>query len=76
MLFEDISYQELWPPCSAERNHLCNFGRGYHEEQFCEIILNLDSFKIFLLNCSSSPHVQWSGTINAFLLEGIMGAFM
>ena len=21
---------------------LCNFGRGYHGEQFCEIILNLD----------------------------------
>ena len=21
---------------------MCNFGRGYHEEQFCEIILNLD----------------------------------
>ena len=20
---------------------MCNFGRGYHEEQFCEIILNL-----------------------------------
>ena len=24
---------------SAERNHLCNFGREYYEEQFCEIIL-------------------------------------
>ena len=21
---------------------MCNFGRGYHEEQFCDIILNLD----------------------------------
>ena len=41
MLFKDISYLELWQPfCSAERNHLCTFGRGY-EEQFCEIILNL-----------------------------------
>ena len=40
---KDISYLELWQPfCSVERNHLCNFGRGYHEEQFCEIILNLD----------------------------------
>ena len=28
-----ISYLELWRPiCSAERNHLSNFGRGYHEE--------------------------------------------
>ena len=43
MSFKDISYLELWwPICSVERNHLCNFGRGYQEEQFCEIILNLD----------------------------------
>ena len=28
--------------CSAEQNRLCNFNRGYHEEQFCEIISNLD----------------------------------
>ena len=26
---------------SAERNNLCNFGRGYYEKQFCEFILNL-----------------------------------
>ena len=43
MLFKDISYLELWQPLSsAERNHLCNYGRLHHEEQFCEIILNLD----------------------------------
>ena len=37
-----ISHLELWQPfCSKECNHLCNFGRGYLEEQFCEIILNL-----------------------------------
>ena len=43
MSFKDISYLELWYPfCSAEQNHLGNFRRGYHEEQFCEIILNLD----------------------------------
>ena len=42
MSFEDIFYLELWwPLCSAEQNHLCNFGRGYYEKQFCEIILNL-----------------------------------
>ena len=43
MLFKGISYLELWQPCSAERNHLCKFDRGYQEEQFCEIILNLVS---------------------------------
>ena len=43
MLFNDIYYLELWQPlCSVELNHLCNFGRAHHEEQFCEIILNLD----------------------------------
>ena len=41
MSFKDIFYKELCLPlCSAEQNHLCNFGRGYHE-QFCEIISNL-----------------------------------
>ena len=41
--FKDISYLELWQPlCSEDRNHLCYFGRRYHEEQFYEIILNLD----------------------------------
>ena len=45
MLLEDISYQELWRPfCSGELNHLCNFRRRHHEEQFCEIILNLDQW--------------------------------
>ena len=43
MPFKDISYLELRQPvCSTEWNHLCNFGRGYHEEPFCKIILNLD----------------------------------
>ena len=43
MLFKDISYLELClPHCLAEQNHLCNFGRSHHEEQLCEIILNLD----------------------------------
>ena len=28
----------------AERNHLCNLGRGYYGEQSCEIILNLDQW--------------------------------
>ena len=43
MSFKDISYLELWQPfCYEERNHLCNFGGGYHEEHFWEINLDLD----------------------------------
>ena len=42
MSFKGISYLEFWQAfCSAECNHLCNFGRGYQEEQLCENILNL-----------------------------------
>ena len=35
-LFSDISRPAFW---SAERNNLCNFGSGYPEEQFCELII-------------------------------------
>ena len=43
MSFKYISVLELLQPiCSAEQNHLSNYGRGHHEEQFCKIILNLD----------------------------------
>ena len=80
MLFKDISYLELWWPfCYAELNHLCNFGRGYQEEQYCEIILNLEQcfrrrcvLKILLIWSSGSPYVQRSRTINAILVESIM----
>ena len=45
MSLKDISYLEPWQLfCSAECNHLCNFVRGYYEEQFCEIILELDQW--------------------------------
>ena len=79
MSFKDISYLELWrSSCYVEPNHLCNFGRGYHDEQFCEIILNLDQcfrsrscLKIFLIWSSGSPFVQWSRTICAILVVGI-----
>ena len=56
--FKDVSYLELWwSLCSAERNHLCNFDRVHHKEQFCEIIVNLHgpfdreemSFETFLI---------------------------
>ena len=43
MSFKGISYLDIWQPfCSGECNHL--FYRGYYEEQFCEIILNLDQW--------------------------------
>ena len=45
MLFKGISYLELWWPLyPVEWNHLCNFVRSNHEEQFYEIILNLDQW--------------------------------
>ena len=44
MLFKGISYLEIWQPlCSTERNHLCNFCRGQHEEHFCDYLLNLST---------------------------------
>ena len=79
MSLKDISYLELWQPlCSVERNYLYNFGRRHHEEQFSEIILNLDQWfrrcrlKIFLIWSSGSPFVQWSRPICAILVKGIM----
>ena len=79
VLFKDISDMELWPPfCSAEQNHLCNFGRGHYEKQFCEIILNLDQWfrrkcllKIFLILSSGGPFVQLGKAICASFVEGI-----
>ena len=60
-----------------ERYHLCNSGRVNHEEQFCEIILNLDQIfrrkcclKVFLIWSSGSPFVQQSGTICATSVKG------
>ena len=74
-----VSYLELWQPfCSVEQNYLCNFSRRHHEEQLCEIILNLDQWyrrcclKIFLISSSGSPFVQQSRTICATLVEGII----
>ena len=81
MSFKDISYLELeWQPlCSAELNHLCNFGRGSYEKHFCEIILNLDLWfsgcclKDFFYLKIWRPFFQQSRTIYAILEEGIMG---
>ena len=63
MSFKDMSDLDLWRPFySAERNHLFNFGKSHHEEQFCEIIMNLNQWlrrscrlNIFLI-CSSGGH--------------------
>ena len=65
MTLKEISYLELWQPlCSALRYHLCSFCRRHHEEQFCEIILNLDQWlrrfrlKMFPIWSSGGPFVQ------------------
>ena len=79
MSLKDISYLELWQPlCLVEQNHLCNFGRRHHEEQFCGIILNLDQWfrrrcllKIFLIWSSGGHFIQRSRTICEILVEGI-----
>ena len=79
MSFKDISYLELWQSlCSVDKNHLCNFDKGHYEEQFCEIILNLDQWfrrrcllKIFCIWSSGGPFVQRSRTVCAILVEGI-----
>ena len=66
MSFKDISYLELCQPfCSAERNHLCNFGRGCYEEQFCEIILNSS---LWFRRCRLKDFL--SGALAAHLLGG------
>ena len=45
-----ILYLDLSQPlCSMEQNDLCNFDREHHEEQFCEIMLNSDHLKTFLV---------------------------
>ena len=75
MTFKVFSYLELWQPlCSVDWNHLCNFGRRHYEEQFSEIILNLDQWyrrkcclKVFLIWTSGGPFVQRSVTICAIL---------
>ena len=61
MLFNVISYLQLWQPNSLELNHLCNFGSVQHKEQFCEVILNLNQWfrrchlKTFLIKSSGGP---------------------
>ena len=63
-----------------EWNHLCNLSRRHLEEQFCEIILNLNQcfrqrchLKTFLIWSSGGSFVQQSVTICAIVVNGIMG---
>ena len=66
MSLKDNSYLELWRPfCSAEQNHLCNFGRRHYEEQFCEIILNLGQW---FRRCRLKDFL--SGALVALLFSG------
>ena len=44
MPFKDIYWDLWWPLCSADWNNLIYCSRRHHEEQFCEIILNLDQW--------------------------------
>ena len=67
MPFKGFSYMNIWQPfCSAECNHLCNFGRGYNEERFCEIILNLG--QRFRSSCCLKDFL--SGALAALLFGG------
>ena len=60
MTFKGISYLVLWWPFySAENNHLCNFSRGYPEEQFFEIIMNFLSGAL-----AASCSVEWTHLYN------------
>ena len=68
-----------WPCCSTELNSLINFNRRHYEEQFFEIILNLDQLfrtrghlKIFLIYSSGSLIVQCFQTICAIMVVGLM----
>ena len=67
MPFIGISFLELSQPfCSVERNHLCNFRRGYYEDQFCGIILNLGQW--FRWRCRLKDFL--SGALAALLFSG------
>ena len=67
MSCKGISYLDILQPfCSAERNHLCNFARGYQEEQVCEIILDLGQW--FSRRCLLKDFL--SGALAILLFSG------
>ena len=57
----------------SRANHLCNFGGGYHAEQFCEIILNSDEWFRCRLKDFLSRALAARMTIYELLVDGIMG---
>ena len=76
---DEAHYLELLQPfCSAEQNHLCCIGRGYPEERFCEIILNLGQWlrrcplKISSELSQTSCLAEWNHY--AILKQGIIEA--
>ena len=79
-MFKDISYLELWQPfCSMEWNHLCNYSRGYYEEQFCEkkfkfrpVVKEEMPFKDISYLELWQPFFQLSKTICVILVSGVM----
>ena len=47
-----------------EQNHLCNFSQGHHEEQFCELILNLDQW--FRRGCHLKDFLSGALAVHVF----------
>ena len=71
--------ETLFKFCSVELNHLCNFGRGHHEEHFCDfyfefrpVVKEKMTFKDISYLELWLPFDQWFGTICEILVEGIM----
>ena len=56
MSFKAILSRALVTPLLAKWKHLCNFGRSHHEEQFCEIILNLN--QCFRCRFKDNPYLE------------------
>ena len=73
MSFKDISYLDLWQPlCSADLNHLYNFGRrlswgNYFE--FGPVVPEEMSFKGIFIWSAGGSFVRWSVTICAIPVD-------
>ena len=78
--FKDTSYLKLWWPfCSAEQCHLCNFGRGHHEEHFSGIIFEFGPvvqekycFNIYFLSRDLASFCSAERLLCKILIHGIM----
>ena len=76
-MIENVDGQTDGPMMAGRTTY---FGRGYQEEQFCDIILNLGQWfrsrcllKDFLSGALVTLPVQWSRSIYAILKMNIMG---